>query len=53
MWNVQLKVWVIECFPHGDALRRIKCEKPLDEMQKLPIDMIRWWYDFLMCTTVR
>ena len=47
MRDVQLEVWVIECLPHGDTLRRIKCEKPLDEMQKLPINMIRRRYDLL------
>jgi len=38
---------VIECFSHSDALRRIKCEKPLNEMEELPIDVIRWRYDLL------
>ena len=38
---------MIECFSHSDALCRIKCEKPLNEMEELPVDVIRWRYDLL------
>jgi hypothetical protein len=41
--NIQLEVWVAECFPHCYTLRWVKCKKPLNQMEELSIDDICWW----------
>lgn len=45
--DAQCKVWVVERFSHSYAMRRIESKKLLNEVQKVTIDNVSWWDDFL------
>lgn len=39
-WDAEGKIWVIECFPDGDALRWIERKESLDKVQEVSINNI-------------
>ena len=48
--DIQGKVGMIQSFPHSYALRGVECEKFLNEVEKLPVYNVSWWYNILKWT---
>ncbi len=45
--NVQREIRVLQRVPHCYPVRRIKSKKFPNEIQKLPVDVVRRWYNVL------